>query len=136
MLMNLENGSPNYKVAASAKFTRTIKILKKSYKSKREATAFVDCIGTIVETLTQQPRPDGSRLEPWPVNLQYPEWEFRKLVFPVPGRKGASGEGRLMYLINAEQQTIQLVWLYTHEKYDKRPPDKDLKTLLRDLLDE
>lgn len=136
MPMTLENGSPRYRVVPSDKFTRALKSLKKSYKSEREAQVFINAIGDIVEALTCQPRSDSSRLEPWPANLNSPEdWEFRKLVFVVPRRKGASGEGRLMYLVNDQRLVIRLVWLYTHEEFKKRPPDKDLKTLMRELLD-
>ncbi len=135
MPMNLENGLPKYRFALSAKFVRAIKVFKKSYKSKREAIAFTECISNIVEGLAQQPNLEGSRLEPWPAKLSYPDWEFRKLVFSVPHRKGASGEGRLMYLLNVERCIIQLVWLYTHENFEKRPADKDLKILMRELLD-
>ena len=135
--MTSENGSPRYRVVPSDKFTRALKTLKKSYKSQRETKVFTDVIGDIVKALTHQPRPDSSRLEPWPANLNSPDdCEFRKLVFSVPGRKGASGEGRLMYLVNDQRLIIQLVWLYTHEEFKKRPPDKDLKTLMRELLDD
>ena len=137
--MNSETGSPpnnvGYKVIPSAKFTRNLKALKKQYKSKRAAQPFIDCIGDIVEALSQNPYPDASRLEPWP-NISYPSWEFRKLIFSVPGRSGASGEGRLMYLVNQQRLLILLIWLYTHEDFKKRPPDKDLKTLMRELLDD
>ncbi|MEM9006862.1 MAG: hypothetical protein AAGE59_25460 [Cyanobacteria bacterium P01_F01_bin.86] len=135
--MTSENGSARYRLVPSDKFARSLKTLKKSYKSKREAQTFADVIGDIVEVLTHQPRPDSSRLEPWPANLTSPDdWEFRKLVFLVPGRKGASGEGRLMYLVNDQQLVIRLIWLYTHEDFKKRPPEKDLKTLMRELLDD
>ena len=135
--MTSENGSPRYRVVPSDKFVRALKILKKTYKSKRETQIFTDEIASIVEVLTYHPRPDSSRLEPWPANLNSPDdWEFRKLVFPVPGRKGASGEGRLMYLVNDQRLVLRLVWLYTHEEFKKRPPDKDLKSLMRELLDD
>ncbi|MEM9121024.1 MAG: type II toxin-antitoxin system RelE/ParE family toxin [Cyanobacteria bacterium P01_F01_bin.56] len=135
--MTSENGSPRYRVIPSDKFARALKTLKKSYKSKREAQAFADAIGDIVDNLIDQPRPDSSRLEPWPANLASPnDWEFRKLVFPIPARKGASGEGRLMYLVNDQRLLVRLVWLYTHEEFKKRPPEKDLKTLMRELLDD
>ena len=47
--MNSENGSPSYSIAPSAKFTRAVKVLQKSYKSKREAKAFLGCIGDMVD---------------------------------------------------------------------------------------
>jgi hypothetical protein len=133
--MNSENGLPKYSISPSAKFTRAVKVLKKSYKSKREAKTFIACIGDIVEGLSQYSQPKNSRREPWPSNLSYSGWEFRKLVFSVPGRSGAAGEGRLMYLVNDHLRIIHLFWLYTHEELEKRPPEKDMKTLMRELLE-
>jgi hypothetical protein len=133
--MNLENGLPKYSISPSTKFTRAVKILKKSYKSKREAKAFTDCIGDIIEGLSQYPQPRNSRQEPWPSNLSYAGWKFCKLVFPVPGRSGAAREGRLMYLVNDHLRTIHLFWLYTHEEMAKRPPEKDMKILMKELLE-
>jgi hypothetical protein len=146
--MNSENGSPNsdpqasepgkaenYRVVPSGKFERTVKSLKKGYKSKQDAQTFVGVVTNIVQGLTITPRPDSSRLESWPSNLRSDEWEFRKLVFILPGRKGASGEGRLMYLIDDARKLIQLIWIYTHEEFKKRPPDKDLKGIMQELLD-
>ena len=132
--MNSENGSPSYSIAPSAKFTRAVKVLQKSYKSKREAKAFLECIGDMVDTLSRCPTPQNSRQEPWPSNLSYPAWEFRKLTFSMPGRSGAAGEGRLMYLVNEQLMIIHLFWLYTHEENKKRPPEKDMKILMQEIL--
>lgn len=134
--MNSENGSPVFRVIASHKFTRTVKNLKKGYKSKRSEQEFVDCIAGIVEFLTQDPRPDSSRLEPLPKGVDILNWEFRKLMFALPERSGASGEGRLMYLVNYGECLIKLVWIYTHEEFKGRPPEKDLKQMLQELLEE
>ncbi|MGB3297889.1 MAG: type II toxin-antitoxin system RelE/ParE family toxin [Phormidesmis sp.] len=134
--MNSENGSPNYEVSLSPKFARAIKVLKKKYKSKREAKAFVEAISDIVEELAQFPEPKESRQEPWPSNLNYAEWNLRKLTFPLPGRSGAVGQGRLIYLVNDQLRIIHLLWPYTHEEFDKRPPDKDLKSLIQEFIDE
>ena len=119
----------------SSKFERSIKLLKKSYKSKQDAQTFVAVVTNIVQGLVIEPRPENSRLETWPSNLRSDDQEFRKLVFILPGRKGASGEGRLMYLIDDARQIIHLVWIYTHEEFKKRPPDKDLKGIMQELLD-
>lgn len=119
----------------SGKFERSVKLLKKSYKSKQDAQTFVAVVTNIVQGLVIEPRPGSSRLEPWPSNLWSDDREFRKLVFILPGRKGASGEGRLMYLIDDARQIIHLVWIYTHEEFKKRPPDKDLKGIMQELLD-
>jgi hypothetical protein len=135
--MNSDLGSPTYRVIPSDKFTRAAKVMKKSYKSNRESQAFLDCLASLVEQLTQNPRLENSRLEPIPkgVDLQG-GWEFHKLCFSVPGRSGASGEGRIMYLVNSTTNIIKLAWLYTHAEFKGRPVDRDLKQLLQDLLNE
>ena len=62
------------------------------------------------------------------------ELEFRKLRFAIPDLRGASGQGRLMYLINSTQHKIILVWIYTHEEFAGRPDDKSLKVSLQDAI--
>ena len=146
--MNSEHGSPasdpsqpgqsepnSYRVIASGKFERSVKALKKDYKSSRDADAFLGVVTNIVHGLTLHPRPEDSRLESWPANLRSNDWEFRKLVFTLPGRRGASGQGRLMYLLSDTLKLIKLVWIYTHEEFQKRPPDRDLKGIMQELLD-
>jgi hypothetical protein len=146
--MNSEHGSPasdpsqsgqsesnSYKIIPSGKFERSVKALKKAYKSSRDADAFAGVVTNIVHGLTLHPRPVDSRLEPWPANLRADDWEFRKLMFILPGRRGASGQGRLMYLVNDTLKLVNLVWIYTHEEFQKRPPDKDLKGIMQELLD-
>jgi hypothetical protein len=49
--------------------------------------------------------------------------------------RGASGQVRLMYLVNAEARTIRLVWLYSHEQFAKRPSDPDLRNVLKAVID-
>jgi hypothetical protein len=135
--MNLENGSPTYKILLCEKFKRSIKLLKKSYKGQRSQQEFIDYVGVLITNLTQSPKPESSRLEPIPKGTALPEpYEFRKLTFPVPGKAGASGEGRLMYLLDEENLKIVLVWTYTHEEFKKRPPDQELKQLLQNLMDD
>ena len=49
--------------------------------------------------------------------------------------KGASGQIRLMYLVNSEMFVITPVWIYSHEQFTKRPADADLKSVIREILD-
>lgn len=48
---------------------------------------------------------------------------------------GASGQVRLMYLVNADKYIIKLVWVYNHEQYEKRPAEKDLKNVIQEILE-
>jgi hypothetical protein len=134
--MSLENGFLVFSVQPSSKFERSAKVLKKSFKSKRQEQSFVDCVTAIVYSLVQEPRDIDSRLEPIPKGLVMPKnCEFRKLVFQVPGRSGAAGEGRLIYWVSYENNLITLLWIYTHEEFRGRPADQDLREVLRDALD-
>ena len=36
-----------------------------------------------------------------------------------------------MYLLNYGECLIKLVWIYTHEEFKGRPPEKDLKQMLQ-----
>jgi mRNA-degrading endonuclease RelE of RelBE toxin-antitoxin system len=135
--MNLANGWQMFRVQPLPKFERSAKVLKKGFKSKRQQQQFVDAVTELIRALVQEPRHPDSRLEPIPKGVEVPEgWEFRKLVFDVPGSAGAAGEGRLVYLVNDRDGLIKLLWLYTHEEFKGRPPDKDLKQVLQEGLEE
>ncbi len=134
--MSLENGFLVFRIQPSSKFERSAKVLKKSFKSKRQEQVFVDCVTAIVRFLVQEPRDPDSRLEPIPKGLDLPgNSEFRELVFQVPGKSGAAGEGRLIYWVNYENTLITLLWIYTHEEFKGRPADQDLREVLRDALE-
>lgn len=128
------NGSPIRQIRPVAKFTRDIDKLEKSHyrKNKKDAAAFRERIAGIVAQLAVDPHPVHSREEPWPASVADPGWEFRKIEFPMPGLRGASGEGRLMYLVSDEE--IVPCRVYTHEEYTGRPPHDDLMGLLISLL--
>jgi mRNA-degrading endonuclease YafQ of YafQ-DinJ toxin-antitoxin module len=135
--MSLENGFLVFSIQLSSKFERSAKVLKKSFKSKRQEKAFVDCVTAIVHSLVQEPRDSDSRLEPIPKGVVLPKnCEFRKLVFQVPGRSGAAGEGRLIYWVSYENNLITLLWIYTHDEFKGRPADQDLRIVIRDALEE
>ncbi|MGK7929050.1 MAG: hypothetical protein AB4290_28080 [Spirulina sp.] len=51
----------------------------------------------------------------------------------MPDLKGASGQGRLMYLVDREKYEIELVWIYTHEEFPKRPSERNLKQILEEI---
>ncbi|MCA1991343.1 MAG: hypothetical protein LDL41_04740 [Coleofasciculus sp. S288] len=60
-------------------------------------------------------------------------WTFHKLELKIS--KGASGQIRLMYLVNTTACVIRLVWIYSHEQFAKLPADKDLKSFIKEILD-
>jgi hypothetical protein len=55
-------------------------------------------------------------------------WTFHKLEIWVA--KGASGQVRLMYLVNEDAQVLKLLWIYNHEQFTKRPEERDLSDVI------
>ncbi len=130
-------GSSKFLIKPFIKFTRSYKeLLKRYYKGDRAKQAFIECVAKIVENLSSDPFLIDSFTESSPGGLNIPEeWEFRKYYFDMPSLRGASGEGRLMYLVNRSQSVIWLLWVYTHSEYEKRPPEKNLKQLIQELIE-
>ena len=90
------------------------------------------------------PYPPQSRPEPLPRGMSLPqELKFSKLRFEMqPRLGGASGQGRLIYLVDSKRSRIVLLWIYTHEEFPKRPDDQGLRneiqaglSLLEDATD-
>lgn len=122
-------GSTPFSVEESENFKRSFKKLAKAH-----GTGFVELVTEVLEDLIEDQYPRNSRNEPLPGKIQLPEgWTFHKLEFRVSN--GASGQIRLMYLVNATACGIRLVWIYSHEQFAKRPADKDLKSIIKDILD-
>lgn len=109
---------------------------KRSFKKLAKALGgnFVDIVAQVLVDLTENQYPTNSRQEPLPGKIRLPEgWTFHKLEFRVS--KGAAGQIRLMYLVNPNTCTIIPIWIYSHEQFVKRPPDKDLKSIMKEILD-
>ncbi len=121
-------GSTPYSIEESENFNRSFKKLAKVHRAN-----FVERVAEILEDLTEDQYPINSRNEPLPGKIQLPgEWTFHKLEFKVS--KGASGQIRLMYLVNSTACIVKLVWIYSHEQFAKRPDDKNLKIIIKDIL--
>lgn len=124
-------GSTPFSIEESDNFNRSFKKLAKIHKLQKEQ--FVAIITKTLENLIDDPLPNKSRREPLPRKSQLPEgWTFHKLE--IWFSEGASGQIRLMYLVNANTYTIKLVWIYSHEQFAKRPDDADLNNVIREIL--
>ncbi|MBD2195917.1 MULTISPECIES: hypothetical protein [Calothrix] len=122
-------GSNPFSIEESDNFRRSFKKLAKALGSD-----FVELLGEVLENLINDPYPVNSRNEPLPAKIQLPEgWTFHKLE--LKAGKGASGQVRLMYLVNTIDQVIKLVWIYNHEQFAKRPAEKDLKGMIKEILE-
>ncbi|MBC1240361.1 hypothetical protein [Nostoc sp. 2RC] len=122
-------GSTPFSIEESDNFKRSFKKLAKALGSD-----FVELITEALESLIDDQYPINSRHEPLPAKIQLPEgWTFHKLE--LKAGKGASGQVRLMYLVNTINCVIKLVWVYNHEQFTKRPADKDLKSVIQEILE-
>lgn len=121
-------GSTPFLIEESDNFKRSFKKLAKSLGSD-----FVELVAETLEALTEDCCPINSRNEPLPAKVQLPEgWTFNKLT--LKARRGASGQVRIMYLVNTIDSIIKLVWIYNHEQFSKRPADKDIKDVIEEIL--
>jgi mRNA-degrading endonuclease YafQ of YafQ-DinJ toxin-antitoxin module len=126
-----------FRINPSDKFKRSYKeLLKRHYKGEKAKKVFQDFVAQIIKNLSSNPFLPDSFAEKLPGSLSKPEeWEFRKYYFDMPNLQGAARQGRLMYLVDRTQSVIKLTWIYTHSEFPKRPPDKNLKQLLAELME-
>ena len=122
-------GSTPFSIEPSDNFKRSFKKLAKVHRD-----SFVALIGKTLEDLIDDQYLNNSRNEPLLGKIQLPEdWTYHKLE--IRYAKGASGQIRMMYLVNATTCTIRLVWIYSHEQFAKRPADDDIKSVIGEILD-
>lgn len=121
-------GSTRFSIEKTDSFSRSYKKLQKVSLQN-----FPETVAHAIELLFLDPFPQKSRNEPLPSNSQLPEeWTFHKLKIWIS--KGASGQIRLMYLVNKDDFIIKLLWIYSHEQFVKRPPDADLRSEILEAL--
>lgn len=126
-------GSTPFSIESTDQFERSFRKLQKS-QPKGMDSKLIDKVSDIIESLIDNQKPLSSRSEPCPSNLRLPdEWEFYKIEFSTG--KGASGQIRLMYLIDPSICCVRLLWIYSHEQFAKRPSDKDLKAAITEIVD-
>lgn len=123
-------GSNRFSVDTSSEdFERSLKKLKKA-TAKRDVKMLTEKLIEILEGLTTDQRPQSSRLEPIPKKIDLPPLcEFRKIEFSIA--RGASGQIRLMYLADFENQSIAALWIYSHKQFSQRPSDKDIGSVIK-----
>lgn len=122
-------GSTPFSIEESENFKRSFKKLAKVHGS-----SFVKLVVEVLEDLIDDQYPRNSRNESLPGKVRLTEeWTFHKLEFKFA--KGASGQIRLMYLVNETECVIKLVWIYSHEQFSKRPTNRDLKSVIKEILD-
>lgn len=133
------NGSEQFHIKLSNNFERTQqKVIRDRYRKNQVGfVKFVELIEKVTKSLSVNPRPNPplGHLEPWPQSSSRDGFELWKLEFKMPQLRGAAEQGRLIYLLDFTKKEVVLVWIYTHAEYEKRPPDKNLKHLLLEIMD-
>jgi hypothetical protein len=126
------SGSTGYSIRVGSLEQQIHKLTRSHYKKdKVGAEEFLQLLKDVIGKLLADPQCHGSYPEPRPDGTSQCGGHLRKLHFNMPNiKKGAAKCGRLIYLVEAETQTIRLLWLYTHAEFEKRPADKDLGKLL------
>ncbi|NET25619.1 hypothetical protein [Okeania sp. SIO1I7] len=128
-------GSTPFLIEKSTNFERSLKKLVKTYKSQSQQQEFIQIISQYLDELIIHPYPPQARVEPLPSGLKLPdEWQFYKLVLTIA--KGASGQIRLMYLVDEKQRVIKPLWIYNHQQFEKRPPAQDIKDVIQEIFEE
>lgn len=123
------SGSNPFSIEKTDHFKRCFKKLYKSH-----GDGFLDRVDSILKELIDNPYPLNSQPEPLPGKIKLPDGcTFYKLRFKIG--KGNSGQIRLMYLVNQTTFEIIPLWIYNHEQFPKRPPDKDIVSIIIEALD-
>jgi mRNA-degrading endonuclease RelE of RelBE toxin-antitoxin system len=123
-------GSMPFSLEKSANFERSFKKLVKAYKID-----IVAIVGDCLEGLLVNPYSAKSRDEPLPKKPNLPQgWTFHKVELRVS--KGASGQIRILYLVNDELAIVKPLWIYSHEQFTKRPPDGDIDSAIKETFDD
>lgn len=124
----------DFGIKYSIKFESTYKrILRAHYRHRPDdAEAFEELFDTLEEVLAVDPYPPVSVGVPWPGKFGRSDWDLCKCKFQMPGLGGASGEGRLLYLVDQQAKVVCLLWVYTHEEHRIQPPTKELRQVVRE----
>lgn len=121
-------------------FNRSYKaLIKAHYRKNRQAREdFEKRVVKYLSLLRSDPCPPPpfGRVEPWPKGSYREGWQLWKLDFDMPGLGGAAKHGRLIYMIHDEESTVYLLWIYTHSEFPGRPPEKSLRRLTIEALEE
>jgi hypothetical protein len=141
------NGSKKSLIRPSEIFKRTQqKLLRDRYrKNKTGGDNFVKLIKEIIQELMDHPRlrefvptTGGvvrAHLEPFPKGSSREGYELWKLELNMPQLQGGAEKGRLIYLLNVTRKEVTLLWIYTHAEHKKRPPDRELKRFLLEVIE-
>lgn len=130
------NDGGNFEIRYSNKFEATYRsILRAHYrKNVAQGEEFEKLFDRLEESIVTDPYFPGVVREPWPGPFGPPGWDLCKVKFLMPGLKGASKLGRLLYAVDGEDRQVYFLWVYTHQEFSKQPPTKDLRKAVREVV--
>jgi mRNA-degrading endonuclease RelE of RelBE toxin-antitoxin system len=134
--MNPKNGSENYRIVPGKSFIQSFKQIAKDHYSKCKADLdrLSEELAEFEVQLSKNPCSVG-KPEKFPPKGHIQGIELRKIRFKMPGLRGSSSKGRLIYIINKKEKTVHLLDLYTHKEYSTRPDDNRLRHGIQEAIE-
>lgn len=113
---------------------RSLKRFLKRFKGQQKETQF-DYYFTLINGLKESGIHPLASQEPLPGGVSLPPlFELWKIRYNIPNLTGSLSRLRIIYLRNIEERTVLIVYVYTHNDHEKRPPDKILAKLINGTL--
>ena len=110
-------------------FAKDLKRLAKSlYKSDRQREEFLKVLFSFVEVLERHgPSSPLLDAEVMTGGLAPEGHKLYKFYLRPPHTRGASGQMRVLALVNETDQTVDLLMAYTHADYPKQPHPREIR---------
>lgn len=109
-------------------FAASYKKLLKTRAGENRST-----IDSLISGLINDPFGHGCGEEPRPAKLKLAEdLQFYKLKQKIA--QHASGQIRIMYLVNKKARTIYFLLIYSHEQFAKRPHDQEIINAVQEFF--
>ena len=110
---------------------RDLKRFLKPFKGKGKEK-YASFYFSILEGLKELGLHPNSEREPFPGGVELPpEVELWKIRVKVPGLTGAAAKLRVLYLRYVLEKKLLIIAVYTHQDFQKRPPDRILAMLIK-----
>jgi len=108
------------------------RLAKSLYKSDRQREDFLKFISSFVEVLERNGPFPPLEAEVMAGGLAPEGHKLYKFYLRPPHTRGASGQMRVLALVQEEERVVDLLMAYTHEEYPKQPHDKEILGRIRE----
>ncbi len=129
----MSSAPPSWTIEKAEGFLKDLKRLAKSlYKSDRQRIEFADYLSSLYLNWGATGLPVSA---PPMQGFSLPEGtRLHKVYLNPPGTRGASGEMRVLALVQEEQRRIALLMAYTHAEYESQPPKREIQRRIEEAL--